>query len=144
MKTITKIISIVLATVLAVSAVSSCSGLGDLVNGDGENTEYGEYKAGWTEEGNKLIYKQSLDYGIGEYTQVLIFEFKNDKCVKATGEFIWPTAILAKAFYDELDADDKANAKLSGKKVTIDLTDDYTDLTKTDLKAAIDASQGWM
>ncbi len=134
--------SIVLATALAVSVVSSCDMLDKIE--DTEDTEYGQYKAGWTEEGDKLIYKQSLDYGVAEYTQVLIFEFKNNVCTKATGEFIWPTAVLAKTFYDGLDAEDQANAKLNGKKVTIDLTDTYTDLTKDDLKAAIDASQGWM
>ncbi len=135
--------SIVLATALTVTMASSCEGLGSLL-GDGEDTEYGEYKAGWTEEGNKLVYKQSLDYGIGSYTQVIIFEFKGDKCTKATGEFIWPSSILAKAFYEELDEDDKKLAKLSGSKVTIDLSEDYKDLSKEDLKASIDATGGWM
>ncbi len=141
MKRISKILSIVIAAALAVNIVSSCNPLDKLMDADGENTEYGEYKTGWTEEGDKLIWKYGIE---GSYTQVLIFEFKNDVCVKATGEFIWPTAILAQACYEGLGAEDKANAKVSGKKVTIDLTDSYKDLKKSDLKAGIDASGGWM
>ncbi len=144
MKKIVKLITIALAAAMTMTMVSSCDGLGSLLGDGSEDTEYGEYKAGWTEEGNKLIYKQTLDYGIGSYTQILIFEFSGDKCKKATGEFVWPSAILAQAFYEELDADDKANAKISGKKVTIDLTDDYKDLSKSELKEAINATDGWM
>ncbi len=141
MKKIVKFVTIALATAIATSMVSSCEK--NPFGNSGEDTEYGEYQAGWTEKGDKLIYKQTLDYGVGSYTQVLIFTFENDICVKATGEFIWPTEILAKVFYDALE-EEKANARLSGKKVIIDFTDTYKGLSKNDLKGAIDASGGWV
>ncbi len=135
MKRIVKTICIALATVLAVSSVSSCNLLGSL-------DDMG-VKAEWKDEGDKLIYEATLNYLLGKYTQVLTFEFTGEACTGATGEFIFGTAAMAQEFYDELSEEEKAKASRSGKKVTIDLSESYSELTKTELKARIEESGGW-
>ncbi len=143
MKRIAKIIFIALATTFAFTATTSCDGLGNLINNDGE-PEYGELESGWTEQGNKLIYKISLNYVLGTYTQVMTFEFAGDKCAKATTEYVWSSEILAKSFYDSLDEEEKAKAKLSGKTISIDMTEDFKDMSKDEIKEAINAIDEWI
>ncbi len=143
MKTIAKTFCIALLAMFTLTMPVSCDMLGNETEGEENVTGWENYTAGWTEEGNKLIYKQSFDYGIAAYTQILIFEFKDDKCIKATGEFIWPSAEFAMIYFNALDEATKPNASVSGQKVTIDLTADFRDLSKSELKAAIDAADQW-
>ncbi len=140
MKRITKNILVALMAIFTLTTVFSCD---KPSNGGDDLTGWEKYTAGWTEEGDKLIYKQSFE-NTGGYTQILIFEFKNDRCIKATGEFIWSSAEFASIYYNALPEDIKPHAKLSGKKVIIDFTDDYRDLSKSTLKAAIDATDQWI
>ncbi len=135
MKRIVKSICIALATVLAMSSVSSCNLLGNL-------DDMG-VKAEWKEEGNKMIYEATVNYLLGTYTQVLTFVFTDDVCTQATGEFIFQTAQMAQEFYNELTEEEKEKASIQGKKVTIDLTESYSSLTKTELKTRIEESGGW-
>ncbi len=132
---------IALAVTLTANAVSSCNLLGDIV----KNADDIGVEAKWTEEGNKLIYEVSVNYLVVKYKQVLTFEFDGEKCIKATGEFIFDSAKLAKEFYDSLELTDeeKQTKRLDGKKIIIDQTEDYLDMTKTELKEAIESSGGW-
>ncbi len=143
MKSIVKFISLAFVTAFAFIATTSCDGLGNLMNNDG-NLEYGELESGWTEQGNKLIYKISLNYVLGKYTQVMTFEFSGDKCAKATTEYVWSSEVLAKSFYDSLDEVEKAKAKLSGKTISIDMTDDFKEMSKDEIKEAINAIDEWI
>ncbi len=141
MKALFKICFAAVFALASLTMVTSCNPFG---LGGGGSYEYEDYEYGWTEEGNKLIFKYDAGLDWGGYALVLIFEFKNDICIKATAEYIWSSAAYARMFYDELDEDTKKNAKLKGSKVTVDMTDEYKDLKKSDLKAAIDMDNGWM
>ncbi len=139
MKRFFKIILIALAAIFTASMASSCNMLGDII----ENADDVGVEAKWTEKGNKLIYEVTVNYLLVKYKQVLTFEFENDTCVKATGEFIFDSAKLAREFYNELDDEEKKNATLDGKKIIMDQTEAYAGISKAELKEAIEASGGW-
>ncbi len=143
MKRIVKIITIALLAVFTMNTASSCGELGDILDNT-DDTEYGDIETGWTEKGNKLIYKISLDYILGKYTQVMTFEFSGETCIKATIEYIWSSDLLAQSFYESLDEDERAKAKLSGKTITMDATDDFKGMSKSEIKEAIDAIDEWL
>ncbi len=139
MKKTLRIITIALTAILSAGTFSSCNMLGDIV----ENADDIGIDAKWTEEGNKLIYEVSVNYLLIKYKQVLTFEFDGDTCVKATGEFIFDSAQMAQTFYNELSEEEKANAKLDGKTIRMDLSEEYAELSKTELKKLIEESGGW-
>ncbi len=127
MKTLAKIFLAIVLTLASTTMFTSCFGLLDPDN----------YEYGWTEDANKLTYK----VGVGIYTIELIFEFENDVCVKATEKISFSSASLARAFYDELDSEEKAEYKLSGKTLTCDITEDYRGLTKAQIKGDVEADE---
>lgn len=102
----------------------------------------GLYEAGWTENGNTIIFKYELDLIIYKLSYVLEFTFSGDTCVSAVETVIFPDTTTAQAFYNELDDDEKAVARLNGKQVTLDISEDYKGLSKAELKASIDAYYG--
>lgn len=128
-------------------SAASCDILGSLSDlSDDEQQQFEEdgYVEGWTEEGNKMVYKLVMGDESYKMVYLLIFEFSGDTCKEAEMQIIFPDAITAGIFYAAIDADKKHLANQSGNKVILDCTEDYKGLSKSELKEAIDDSDSWM
>ncbi len=134
MKTLFKILFVAVLALTSVSMITSCDANGDYYG------KYEYYNDGWTEDGNKLIFKYDLGLEYGGYAVVYVFEFRNDLCVKATAEYVCSSAYMAQMLYEEIDEDE---ARLSGNSIIIDMTDEFEGLSKTELKSVIDMTNDW-
>lgn len=145
-----RLLSLLFAAVMmaAVSfSVMSCDifgGLTDLTDEEQEQFEEDGYVEGWTEEGNKLIYKYIVGEDSYRMVYLMIFKFKGDVCNEAEMQILFSDSLTASIFYAAIDPEDKHLAKQSGNKVTLDCTEDYKGLSKQELKDSIDESDSWM
>lgn len=113
---------------------SACSDKDD-EPGDNPGQEFVEGK--WTEQGNKLIYKITYDYGHGvSYTAVWTLTFDGDTCIKSECACTFGSSQLADAFYESWK-DTEYPATKSGKTVTVDWTVAHGGMSKTEIKKAI-------
>lgn len=97
----------------------------------------------WTEQGNKLIYKISYDYGSGvSYSGVWTLTFEGDSCVKSECACTFGSSQVADAFYQVWREEETYPATKSGNTITIDYTEIHRGMSKTELKAAIGAMDG--
>ncbi len=137
MKRILKFISIVVATALTVSMLSSCEKDNNDDNRDNlEDVEYGELKDGWSESDNMMIYKSDFSvYGI-TITNIFIFEMSGNSCSKAALVYIWPSAELAQAYYDGL-GELKPYSRINKNEVTTDLTSEFKGMSKKEIKTEV-------
>ena len=136
-KLFSRISAIMMAIALMFTAMS-CDMLAN-IDKDGDGV-YDGYTEGWTEEGNKIVYRFDLDLYVAKWIYVLEFTFgRDDLCTKATQTIHFPNAETAQDFYDDLDPE---TATISGKKVTQDITEDYAGMSKSELKEAIEDAYG--
>lgn len=138
---------IILMMAIMSFSVGSCdliNDLGSLTDDQQQELETDGYVEGWTEEGDKLIFKMVAGESSYQMTYLFTFEFKGDTCEKAELQIIFPDALTATIFHAALESEGETNAKLSGKKVIVDYTAEYKGLSKSELKAAIEATDSWM
>lgn len=116
---------------------SACS---DKDDEPGENPGQEIVEGKWTEQGNKLIYKITYDYGYGaSYTAVWTLTFDGDTCIKSECVCTFSSSQLADAFYEAWQEDESYPATKSGDTVIVDWTELHKGMSKTDVKKAIDA-----
>lgn len=136
-KLFSRISAIMMAIALMFTAVS-CDILGN-IDKDGDGV-YDGYTQGWTEEGNKIVYRFDLDLYVAKWIYILEFTFGADnKCKKATQTINFPNAETAQDYYDDLEPD---TATIKGDKVTEDITEGFEGMEKEELKAAIEKAYG--
>ena len=136
-KLFSRISAIMMAIALMFTAMS-CDMLAN-IDKDGDGV-YDGYTEGWTEEGNKIVYRFDLDLYVAKWIYILEFTFgRDDLCTKATQTIHFPNAETAQDFYDDLDPE---TATISGKKVTQDITEEYAGMSKSELKEAIEGAYG--
>lgn len=123
--------------ILAVSLVS-CGGKDD--NNDGADD--GGAKMGWTENGDTMTYRVKYGAGNSLYDYVWTFKFNGDSCTQARCSVSFPTAAIVQAVYAALNTEEKTRASISGKTITLNYDGDYLGMSKSDLKAAINAGAG--
>lgn len=94
----------------------------------------------WTEKGNQLIYTETYDWGYGvSYTATWTLTFENDKCVKSICACKFSSSEYANAFYEAMKADEAYPVSKSGNTVTVDYTELHKGMSKSDLKASLEA-----
>ena len=124
-----------------VLATTSCNPFGkDLGDGDGDGDGYVDNYSWSTdvqESANQIVF--TVDYNSGfsgntaynsSYTVVYTFTFSNDICTRAISETTFESQVYADAYYS-------GEGTKSGRTITIDLTDDFADMTKTDVRQII-------
>ena len=130
----------VLFTIAMALAFISCDKTDEPGDNNGDITGEvigGDYEYGvWYEEGNKLIYVYEYDFILYKYVSKWTFTFEGDLCVKAISENEFSDATMADLFYQGLLSDGEDVTK-SGNKVTVDYTDMYVGMSKSELKEAI-------
>lgn len=145
MKTIKFLLGILFVSSMAIG-FTACSSDDDKEVFDPNNpNEYldDHVNSSWKEEGNKVIYTTTYDYGYGiSYTAKWTLTFENDLCVKSICECSFSSGEIAQAFYEGYK--DVYPVSISGKKVTVDFTSDHKGLSKAELKAALEIMAGYM
>lgn len=97
----------------------------------------------WTEQGNKLIYKITYDYGHGvSYSAVWTLTFDGDTCIKSECACTFGSSQMADAFYSAWQEDESYPATKSGNTVTVDWTAAHRGMSKTEIKKAIGEMEG--
>ena len=144
MKAIKNFFCLFIFTISLISFVSCSKDKDDNDNGNGNNNGNTELPAGWTEDGNKLIYKTIQDTGGYEFVYVWTMTFDGDVCIKARLEITCPNAAMAQIIYDGFEAEEKEISSVSGRVITMNLDEDYYGLSKQDIKDAITAGGGWI
>lgn len=120
---------------LGVVGLSSCSDKDEGPVKPGE----GIVDSGWREEGNKLIWETTYDYGYGvSYSAEWSLTFDGDSCTDSKCACTFASSELATAFYQSWEDSDYSATK-SGNTVTVDYTSLHRGMSKTQLKAAIEA-----
>ena len=107
---------------------SSCEGL---VNGgeeNGEDAEYGytDIKVAETDNSITLSYKLT--------TSVFSYDYKCTSCIAT---YDCPSATIAALVKESLDEEDKARVTVNGKTLTIDCSEEYKDMTKQEISQAV-------
>ena len=138
-KLFSRICGWIMAAVLAGGLFTSC-GLtklaDDILNGDG----FENY--GWTEQGNKLTFRYEWNFLVKIAYE---FEFtfdKDDRCISAIEKCTYPDADSAREEYDSLTEAERTNVRLDGKTLIYDLTSEYEDMTKDEVKEIINYTYG--
>ena len=137
----------ILAAAAMMIALPACEGLGDLLNqGDDEenvddNGEAGEnippyYNFKTDESGDTITYSFSFRVGSENYYDVKYeWTFKGDVCTKCIETFNCKSnevALLVAAEYS-----DDPNVSVSGKNILIDVTEDFNEYTKEEVRTWI-------
>ena len=123
-----------------VLATTSCNPYGKYL-GDGDEDGDGYTDYGWAtnmqESANQIVF--TVDYNSGfsgntaynsSYTVVYTFTFSNDIGTRAISETTFESQVYADAYYS-------GEGTKSGRTITIDLTDDFADMTKTEVRQII-------
>ena len=126
-----------------VLATTSCNPFGkDLGDGDGDGDGYVDNYSWSTdvkESANQIVFTVDFNSGFSgntiynsSFTMVYTFTFRNDICIGAINETTFVSQVYADAYYS-----DSGEGTKSGKTITIDLTDDFADMTKTEVRQII-------
>lgn len=143
MKALKNFFCLFILTIGLISFVS-CSKDKDDDNGNGGGNNGTELPVGWTEDGNRLIYKAIQGAGVYELVYVWTMTFESDLCVSARLEITFPDAAMAQAVYNELEPEVKELSSISGKVITMNFDEEYRGLSKQEIKDAITAGGGWI
>ena len=123
-----------------VLATTSCNPFGKYLgdgDGDGDGDGYVTWSTDIQESANQIVF--TVDYNSGfsgntiynpSYTMVYTFTFRNDICIGAISETTFESQVYADAYYS-------GEGTKSGRTITIDLTDDFADMTKTEVRQII-------
>lgn len=138
-----KILFFSMMALCAMFIFTACGG--DDKNDDKGGTEYngnGEQEIGsatFSENGNTMVLTFYQKTGNMSIKHVLTCTFdNNDKLTKATEAMTFPSAELAKLTYDAAVAEEgTAKWSISGNTVTKDITEDYSDMTRDQIRQAL-------
>ena len=117
---------------------SACDKFDNLKDTDSDGNEF--VNDSFTEQGNKLIYRRTVDYGYYSYKEVWTFEFNNsDECISAKLVCTFDNTTLADAFYQAYEGDTDTPATKSGRTVTVNYTSTYQGMARADIRMALEA-----
>ena len=130
-KLFSRICGWIMAAMLTCGSLASC-GL------DADNM----YREGWEENGNTITYTCQVNLIVYKVGYIMTFTFTGDTCTGATMTVEYPKASYAEEAWNDLDDEEKAKGSRNGKKITLDVTEDYVGMSKDELKSNIEQG-GW-
>lgn len=145
-----KFIYALMASCAILFGFSACEGLmgGD---DDEDNTEYGYTDVKVTETSNAVTFTYKLKTSVWTYDYKIEWKFSDDKCTSCIVTYNCPSATVAALVKESLDAEDQARVTVNGSVLTIDVSEEYKDMTKQQISLAaqmmkeqIEASQKQM
>lgn len=131
-----KYLFMLMAACLTIFSVTSCEGLNDIIEGEGEETDFTLIKPEFKESGNTMSITYSVGSSIYSYVYGMEFTFSGDVCSKASVSFTCADAATATILYNALKAEE-GGEKLSrdGKTIKGDVTEEYKGLKKDYLRS---------
>ena len=132
-----KFVYALMASCAMLFSFSSCEGLLNGGNEEGDETELGYTDVKVTETDNTITFSYKLKAYDWSYDYKIVWTFSNDKCVSCIVTYDCPNAAVALLVKESLDEEDKARVTVSGKTLTVDCSKDYEDLTKQEISQAV-------
>lgn len=125
---------------MALGCMASFSSCGDddddeIVNNGGD---VAVRKAELKETSNQLILTYAMSYNGVTVNEKWTCTFDGETLVSSYIEITYPNESMAKLAYDEAVANE-AKVTLKGKTISVDTTDEYKDMTRTQIKVAMEA-----
>ena len=129
-----KTILLGLMAVCTMIGVASCSKSANDEQGSGDGKiSYANVKINETDDAITLTYTMKTG---GESVEVKMeWEFSGQQCSSATMTESFSSEKTAKDAYNALKEEYGSNVSISGKKVTVDMTGDYTGMTREIISA---------
>lgn len=124
-----------------VLATTSCSPFGKYLgggdsDGDGDADNYG-WSTDVQENASQIVFTVNFNSGYSgntlyntSYNVVYTFTFSNDVCIRAISVTTFESQVYADAYYS-------GEGTKSGRTITIDLTEDYSGQTRTQIRDII-------
>ena len=132
-----KFVYALMASCAMLFSLSSCEGLLNGGEENGEDTEYGYTDIKVVETDNSITLTYKLATAAWSYDYKIVWSFRNDKCTSCIVTYDCPSAAVAALVKESLDDEDKAKVTVSGKTLTIDCSQEYTDMSKQEISQAV-------
>ena len=132
-----KFVYALMASCAMLFSFSSCEGLLNGGNEEGDETELGYTDVKVTETDNTITFSYKLKAYDWSYDYKIVWTFQNDKCVSCIVTYDCPNSAVALLVKESLDEEDKARVTVNGKTLTVDCSKDYEDLTKQEISQAV-------
>lgn len=132
-----KFVYALMASCAMLFSFSSCEGLLNGGDEDGENTEYGYTDINVKETDNSITLSYSLKAADWSYDYKIVWSFREDKCTSCIVTYDCPSAVVAALVKESLDEEEKAKVTVSGKTLTVDCSQDYLDMSKQEVSTAV-------
>ena len=132
-----KFVYALMASCAMLFSFSSCEGLLNGGEEEGENTEYGYTDIKVTETDNAITLTYKFTTSVWSYDYKIVWSFRDDKCTSCIVTYDCPSAAVAALVKESLDEEDKAKVTVNGKTLTIDCSEDYKDMSKQEISVAV-------
>ena len=132
-----KFVYALMASCAMLFSFSSCEGLLNGGDEDGDDTEYGYTDIKVTETDNTITLSYKLATSVWSYDYKIVWSFRNDKCTSCIVTYDCPNASVAALVKESLDEDEKAKVTVNGKTLTVDCSQEYTEMTKQEISQAV-------
>lgn len=131
-----KFVYALMASCAMLFSFSSCEGLLNGGDEDGDDTEYGYTDVKVVETDDTVTFSYKLNAADWSYDYNIVWKFRNNACVSCIVTYNCPNAAVALLVKESLNDEEKAKVSVSGKTLTIDCTEEYKDMTKQDISLA--------
>ena len=132
-----KFVYALMASCAMLFSFSSCEGLLNGGEDEGDETELGYADVKVTETDNTITFSYKLKAYDWSCDYRIVWTFRNDKCVSCIVTYDCPNAAVALLVKESLDDEDKARVTVNGKTLTVDCSKDYEDMTKQEISQAV-------
>ena len=116
---------------------SSCEGLLNGGEENGEDAEYGCTDIKVAETDNSITLSYKLTTSVFSYDYKIVWSFRDNKCTSCIVTYDCPSATIAGLVKESLDEEDKARVTVNGKTLTIDCSEENKDMTKQEISQAV-------
>ena len=132
-----KFVYALMASCAMLFSFSSCEGLLNGGEENGEDAEYGYTDIKVAETDNTITLSYKLATSVWSYDYKIVWSFRNDKCTSCIVTYDCPSASVAALVKESLDEEEKAKVTVNGKTLTVDCSQEYTDMTKQEISLAV-------
>lgn len=135
--TMKKVVYALMASCAMLFSFSSCEGLLNGGEENGEDAEYGYTDIKVAETDNSITLSYKLTTSVFSYDYKIVWSFRDNKCTSCIVTYDCPSATIAALVKESLDEEDKARVTVNGKTLTIDCSEENKDMTKQEISQAV-------
>ena len=132
-----KFVYALMASCAMLFSFSSCEGLPNGGEENGEDAEYGYTDIKVAETDNSITLSYKLTTSVFSYDYKIVWSFRDNKCTSCIVTYDCPSATIAALVKESLDEEDKARVTVNGKTLTVDCSEENKDMTKQEISQAV-------